>query len=302
MTAPTHLTRIVALAAALSRRDPDAAAATFEEMAAQFGVSAGQIAEDLQTLTLLDGDSDHDWLLSLTVWQQGASVSLSSQGPFRRPIRLTPDEALALGIALLDAPGGSEIATRLAATGADPPSHPPFAGGTTAATDVAARLSRAAAERRVVAVRYVAADESDPVAWTLEPHQTVEWQGRSYCVAWCRETRDWRHFRGDRVVEARVQDEAFVPRADFEPVERPEDLFRPAPDAVDDVRVRFTPAAARWARERWPAHALLPDGSVEVVFRSASPDWLIRRVLEFGPEAVVVGPEAYRRLMRRAAS
>lgn len=299
MTAPAQLTRIVALVAELSRRAEDGRGTpTLADLAAAFGVSAGQIAEDVQMVTVLGESADQDWTLSLQVWQQGEHLSLSSRGPFQRPIRLTPDEALALGIALLDAPGGPEIATRLAATGADPP--PASAGGS--GGDPMTRLSRATAERLVVAVRYVAADESEPVAWTLEPHQLVEWQGKDYVVAWCREIEERRHFRGDRFVEVHVLEERFVPRAEIEPVERPEDLFRPAPACVEEVRVRFTPAAARWARERWPGYQPLPDGSVEVVFRSASPDWLARRVLEFGAEAEVIAPELYRRFLRTSVS
>jgi len=44
----------------------------------------------------------------------------------------------------------------------------------------------------------------------------------------------------------------------------------------------------------------LPDGAVLVRFDASSPEWLTRRVLEFGADAEVVEPSHYRDAVRRA--
>ena len=72
--------------------------------------------------------------------------------------------------------------------------------------------------------------------------------------------------------------------------------------AVEQVRVRFSPRVARWIRERYPRCEVQEDGSVVVTFLATSVEWLVRRVLEYGPDAEVLGPGAYREAVRRAVA
>lgn len=92
----------------------------------------------------------------------------------------------------------------------------------------------------------------------------------------------------------------FERRPDFQPVTNPAELFRANQDAVDRVRVRFSARVSRWVRERYPDCKPQPDGSVIVTFQASSMDWLVQRVLEYGPDAELVGPEEYREAVRRA--
>jgi predicted DNA-binding transcriptional regulator YafY len=78
------------------------------------------------------------------------------------------------------------------------------------------------------------------------------------------------------------------------------DLFRAPPAAIQRVRVRFSRSAARRVRERYPECQDAGDGAVVVTFQASSVDWLVRRVLEYGPDAEVVEPAAYREAIRRA--
>lgn len=305
MSAADRFTRIVALVAELTRAEARGEPApTLAELARAHGVGERDIAADLRTLTLLGEHADADWLLSLSVWQQDDRVSITSAGPFRRPVRLSAEERLAVQVALALDPGGAPLARRFAALwagraaeasaprGADPRAPDP-------GEDLATVVRRATRERRELLLRYAGEGDREARDWRLEPHQMAEYRGRVYLIAWAHDVAAWRHFRLDRALGAAIGERRFEPRADFAPMERPEDVFRPGGE-LDRVTVRFAPALARWVRDRYPDHEAQPDGSVLVRFQTANRDWLVRRVLEYGPGAEVVDPPGYRAAVRRA--
>jgi proteasome accessory factor C len=120
-------------------------------------------------------------------------------------------------------------------------------------------------------------------------------------VAWAEDVGAWRHFRLDRIFAVRMTESRFEPRLDFQPMVKPRDAFRPS-GATDHVTVRFRPDAAPWVTEFYTEHRRDEDGSVTVQFEATSADWLVRRVLEFGADAEVVGPVEYRAAVARAVA
>ncbi len=300
MTAEEQLTRIVQLVGELTAVErAGGPAPSLGELAARFDVTPDQISADLATLTLLGEHADAEWLLSLSVWQQGDRVGVTSAGPFQRPLVFSPDERVAVQAALALDPDGTGLAARFAALWSR---RTPAAGGTEPPIeDPAQVVRRSAAAREKVALWYAGEGETAASEWTIEPHQVVDYRGRHYAVSWSELTADWRHFRLDRIIAARATGR-FAPRPDFQPVDRPEDLFRVDPKLVDRVEVRFSPKVARWVKERYPTWRLEADGSVVVTLPVSSEAWLVRRVLEYGAEAEVVGPERYRAAVRRAVA
>jgi len=303
-TAADRLNRLVSLVADLTRRERDGTPApTLADLARRYGVTVADIRTDLRTLTLLGDDPNADWLLSLRVWQEGNRVSLASHGPYRRPIRFTPDEALALSVGL--ACERSEVcealARRLAALQSGDPDDPPVALAAPG-SDVVDLLRRCVPARRRVEILYTGDGDRAGAARVIDPYQVVSSDGHTYVVAWCERANGWRHFRLDRVLDALPADGTFEARTDFAAVESGEDVFQEPDGGADDVRVRFTPAVARWIRERHPDAERAPDGSVVVTYRVANPHWLVRHVLEYGPDAEVLGPEAYREAMYAAVA
>ena len=300
MRATEQFARIVSLVAELSRRDqaPDESVA-LDDLAAEHDVSAADIAADIRALTVLGEDADADWLLSLQVWQQGDRVAISSRGPFRRPVRLSPEEQLAVQVALaMDSEGGA-LARRLGAHWSGertPPASQPEQPDTPA--DV---IRDAIHEHKGLEIDY--AGETDAAIRTrvIHPYQMVEMGMRTYIVAFTPDVDAWRHFRLDRVSAVRPADVAFVMRHDFEPIASGSDTFR-VRERVDRVTVRFRAGAAPWATEYFTEHEVLPDGSVNVPFPASSTEWLTRRVLEFGTDAMIVDPPAYRDALRRAVA
>lgn len=301
MSASEQLNRIVQLVAELTRREREAhPPATLNELAERFGTTVGQIESDIRTLTLLGDDPGADWLLSLRVSQEGETVRLSSGGPFRRPIRFTPDEALALEVGLATEPDGAKLGKTLAGLFAHLGDHELPVAVAPAAPSLGDFFLWAAAHSNCVEILYAGEGAPTGSARVIQPHQVVGFEGRTYVVAWCERVRQWRHFRLDRVVDAMATGRAFTPRDDFQPVHRPASIFREPDDGANDVRVMFSAAIARWMLERYPEAAQRSDGSAVVTYRVADVQWLVRRVLQYGPEAQVLEPEAYREAVKRA--
>ncbi len=160
LTAVEQMNRIVSLVAELSRREREGSApATLSELAEAHGVSVGQIQRDIRTLTLLGDDPDAEWLLSLRVSQQGAEVWLSSGGPYRRPVRFTPDELLAVQVGLAtecdETPAlAGELACALAVEDGAADQPPVVLVGPAAEASVIGLVQRASAERRRLEILY----------------------------------------------------------------------------------------------------------------------------------------------------
>ena len=299
MTAEKQFTRIVSLVAELSKRARNGdGEIALGDLARAHDVRAEDITKDLVDLTTIsEQHAEADWMLSLSVTQQHDRISLSSAGPFRRPVLLSPEERLAIKVALAVDPEGAALAARFAALekGRKVPASSP-----SAAPDERLTLLRIAArDRREVAVSYTAEGERLPVEWLLEPHQIAQSNGRTYIVAWTGE--DWRHFRLDRVLSVSATGRVFEPRSDFVALQNPGDVFKPGLE-MDKVTVRFSATIAPGIVERYPVHTKTPDGRVDVVFTTASPEWLARKILEYGRDAEVVNPERYRLAVRRAVA
>jgi predicted DNA-binding transcriptional regulator YafY len=82
--------------------------------------------------------------------------------------------------------------------------------------------------------------------------------------------------------------------------------FKVMHDEVYTVKVRISPAWARWVGEKiWHESQKAKkngDGSLELSFRVAGLDEIKRWVLSFGPEAVVLEPEKLKEMVRKDLS
>jgi predicted DNA-binding transcriptional regulator YafY len=302
MGAVTQLDRIVSLVAELSRLErEDEEGRPLAALGRRYGVNGRQIAEDIRALTTLCDHADAEWLLSVRAWQQEDRVSVSSRGPFRRPVKLLPDEALALQVALAMDPKGKALAARLASAHSAATVTP--AERAERPADLESLFAAAAANCDSVEILYAGEGDRAGQRDVIHPHELVSFKHRTYVHAWSVGAAGWRHYRLDRFLDALVTRERFERRSDLQPMKGRDDLFRAAPAMrLDRVRVRFSPRIARWIRERYPRHQDEADGAVVVTFTVSSVDWLVRRVLEYGSEAEVLAPKAYREAMRRAVA
>src|SRR5687768_9786060 len=168
MSAADRFNRIVSLVAELTRDERAGRdAPSLSALAERHGVSVKDLTADIRTLTLLGDHADADWLLSLRIWQQEDEVSITSAGPFRRPVRLSPEEQLAIQMALALDPDGAALASRLAslwagesASRAAAPTENPIA-----------IIRRAAREHVTLELDYAGESERSVRTRRIQPHQ-----------------------------------------------------------------------------------------------------------------------------------
>lgn len=263
--------------------------------------SPGTLQGDLTVLLDLT-DRYKPWLASLSVLITADGFTLGSRGAFRRPLRLSRDEALALVVGLAGARGGRELAARLWNGFGTAPElgavETTWALGPTPGAQVAQTLSlarQARDERKKVELHYCGSD-GEPSRRVVHVHQVVQAGGAWYLIAWCEKARGTRHFRAERILEIRPREESFVPRRELKRVRAARALL--AADQAPTATVAFQPRIARWIREKYPAGKPAPDGRYLVQLPVADPRWLAREVLQYGADAEVLEPAGMRELVR----
>src|SRR5688572_12197493 len=299
--------------------------ASLAELAAELGVPEERLLRDIGEVTAradyLEPPVDIDILIEedrVTVW---------TTAEFRRPVKLTPREALALtlGLRLLADGAAAERAGKLRVLAARLDQALADGTATRFSEDFAlgagdpsgeghlAILQEAARERRPCRLRYLKPADVEPEPRELQPYALVHAGGRWYALGYSPESDGVRAFRLDRILAVTPIDGSFAVPEDFDPRDYIDrggiagGIFRA--DQTVDVTVRYSPRIARWIQEAARAGradaggrsaiATHADGSVDVVHRVADPGWLVRHVLYHGPDAEVVGPPEIRDLMHQ---
>lgn len=299
-TAVAQTPRLVELIAWLSQSD-SAKPVTYGAAAKHLGTTPETVRADLNALVELSGEHK-DWLASLRVAILAETFVVHSQGAFRRPTHFTGEEGLALQLGLSAVSRGKEIAGKFAKALRRPPAadnEQAFAIGAAPSAElegVLALARRARDERKKLEVLYCG-PAREPSRRIVHVHQIVEASGRWYVVAWCEKVAAFRHFRADRILEARLLEQDFRPQVLFKPVVEARELL--AADETVPAQVAFSKKIARWLKERYPRGREQADGRYVVSFHVADPAWFVRELLQYGSEAEVLGPEGLRETVRR---
>jgi len=169
-------------------------------------------------------------------------------------------------------------------------------------TEIAAVVSRAIANRRLLSFEYYKENEDEFSTRLVEPYALINGREGWYVASFDPSRDDVRHFRLDRFKSAIVTDERFEPRPDVDPAADVDGWPRTGEvPASRRARVWISPERARWAREERVVVGELPDGAVIVELGFAGIDWLVREVLKEAGDAVVLEPEDARAAVRAAA-
>lgn len=282
------------------------------DVASVFAISEQQLRADLDLLFVcgLPGYAPGDLI---DVSYEGDRITVSNAEEFERPLRLSPDEALALVVAarsLAAVPGLSEgealtraIAKLESALG---PDVEPDADRVTVVLDAEGelleRLRGALTQRHRVHLRYLSAGRGDVTERDVDPMRVLNVDGRWYVEGWCHRAEDVRLFRLDRILSAEVLSVAAAVPAGAHSRDLSEGLFRPAP-GDQAVVLDLTPSAV-WISDYYPCEdvAELPDGGQRVTLRARDLQWLSRLALQLGPAVRVVAPESLREDVRAAAA
>jgi predicted DNA-binding transcriptional regulator YafY len=283
------------------------------ELSEAIGTDARTLVRDLRTLVDRNAPEPAGWYEPITLTLDADSVRLERPSYFRRPMALTNDElrALDLALAILRQEAGpdehgliDEARARLVRIAAAPDAEP----NTSHAVHLGAHDEEAAARRRqldaciidhcIAELDYQRAGDAAPQSRQVQPLGFVFASGVWYLIAGTVPDGDLRVFRFDRIAAVRRTDASFSPPEDFvlDAVLRDGRVFVGA--ASEEVHVRYGPRIARWITER---EGIAPgeDGSVQVVYPLADPEWALRHVLQYGPDAEITAPENLRALARQ---
>lgn len=303
--APGQLARLLQLIPAIA----DGEEHPLDEIAKRAGLDRRALQADLRALSERYDDPG-GFVEGVQIFLEPDRVSLLASA-FDRPMRLTRAElgALELGLALLrrerprEEHRAIEGATfRLRQAIAELPAGwdgPERMGELGSDADLAhfRALQLARQRRRKVRLSYRKVGAARAGRRTVCPFALAFASGRWYLIARCEPGEAIRIFRLDRVEEVETLDQGFELPDSFAPdryLENGKAFYAEKPETL---RVRYGPAIARWIAER-EGKPLAADGSLTVEHPLADPEWAVRHVLQYGPDAEVVEPASVRRELR----
>lgn len=266
------------------------------EAAADLGVTEQQLRDDLELLWVcgLPGYGPGD-LIDMAF--DGDRVTITYDAGMNRPLRLTPDEALALVVALrmlAETPGVADrgaIDRALAKLEAAAGQPAPVAVRMPGDPDRLTRIREAVATGRALRITYYAATRDRIGSRVVDPLRVVMIDGHGYLEAWCRQAGETRRFRVDRIDALTVLDEPAAPPPDARPAPIEGRIFQPGAD-LPLVTLRVG-RGARWVTEYYPCERVEQSEAGWVVsLRVTDLDWAQRLVLGLGPEVTVLAPAA----------
>lgn len=274
---------------------------TVGEVCRRFGMEEDELLAELDLVFLcgvhpFTPDSLMDVLIEEgRVWIRYADY-------FDRPLRLTPEEGLALvaaGSALADAPGADPngpvaraLAKVAAVLGVEPGETLDVHLGA-APPETLSMLQEAVSEHRQVELDYYTYGRDERARRVVDPYAVYAAEGAWYLSGFCHRAGAVRRFRLDRIAEARRLDVTFEGGEDAPGSSI--SVFEPGPD--DPRVVLDLSARARWVAEQYPVEAVEErgNGRLRVTLVAGERAWLERLLLRLGPDAeVVAGAEGVR--------
>ncbi|WP_433825316.1 helix-turn-helix transcriptional regulator [Actinoplanes sp. CA-015351] len=266
------------------------------EAAGDLGVTEKQLREDLELLWVcgLPGYGPGD-LIDMAF--DGDRVTISHDAGIDKPLRLNPDEALALVVALrmlAETPGiGTRDAIERALAKIE------SAAGDLADAPVAVRLP--ANQKKLEEVRsavdsghallltYYTAARDETSERVVDPMRMLMVGGTAYLEAWCRRAEGTRMFRVDRIDAFSELAEPSVPPLEAIPQDVSAGVFRPGPE-LPLVTMRVG-RGSRWITEYYPVEQVQRDGAEWLVtMRVTDLGWAQRFLAGQGRDVTVLGP------------
>src|SRR5271165_1608545 len=310
---PERFARLVTLASILIEAGRAGRPVKMDDVRERLQLSDEELREDLGVLNVVNFGGG-SYVLYAEINEQEGEIEVDPEpysDNFDRPARLLPVEAKAL-VAAIDLlgehiPEGSLTSARtkiVAALGEDPMEQglqvAPTAGDD---SDVARLASKAIVQRRMIELDYYKENEDELSRRRVEPYALTNGREGWYLACFDPDRDGVRHFRLDRIKEARVAEEKFRPRPEVDPAAEVDGWLRTGEvEASRSARVWVSPERARWAREARRVVEEWSDGAVVVELSFAGVDWLVREVLREAGDAAVLAPEDAREAVRAAVA
>jgi proteasome accessory factor C len=289
VSASERLRRLLALIPWLA----DHPGAAIGEICTRFEIAPDQLREDLEVVWMVGlPPYTPDQLIDVVIEDDRVWLHLGDF--FASPLRLTPDQALALvtaGNTLAATPGSDPdgplergLAKLAASLGLRPEEAMDIHLGD-AESESLATLRAAVRDRHRVEIDYYSYGRDELTTRRIDPRQVVADQGQWYVAGWCHRAEGERLFRVDRIRAIRSTGEHFD--AEREPAAVGYDFD---PDGTT-VQLRLSPAV-RWVLDQYPTISVEEedddDGHALVTLAVSARPWLERLLLRLGRDADVL--------------
>jgi proteasome accessory factor BC len=305
---PERFARLVTLAGLLIGAAREGTRLEVSRVLDELNVSIEELREDLDVLNVVNFGGG-TYVLYAEIDGDEIEVDPDTYGDnFARPARLLPLEAKAL-VAAIDLFGdhlpqsGLQSAREkiVAALGHDPSEEGLEIAPGGDDSEVVRTVNEAIRRRRVLELQYYKENEDEFTKREVEPYQLVNGPEGWYLGCFDLAREDTRHFRLDRMKEARSTRREFKPREGIEERLGEQEWLSHGEVATAGVaRVWVAPERARWLREERTVVEELADGAVVVELPYGSRDWLVREVLKGVGDLVVLEPEEAREAVAKA--
>jgi len=266
---------------------------TVAEIAERFDYSEERLLDDLTNVLFMVGTYPFtpDQLVEVLVEDDRVWIHYAEY--FARPLRLTPDQALALvtaGSSLLAVPGADPDGPlarglgKIAATLGVTPGADIDVDLGNASPEVLATVRGAIAGRNRLHIEYYGYNRDEVTERLVDPYRMTSDEGQWYLLAHCHRAEGERLFRLDRIQAIALTMETFDAPATVPGVS----VFEPNPD--DPRVVLDLTAEARWVPQAYPAEEVseLDNGGLRVTLAISAIPWLARLLLRLGPEVTLV--------------
>jgi proteasome accessory factor C len=307
---PERFARLVTLAGLLIGAAREHSRLSVGTVAEELNVSRDELREDIDVLNVVNFGGG-TYVLYAEIDGDEIEVDPDTYGDnFARPARLLPLEAKAL-VAAIDLfgdhlPQASLSTARqkiVEALGHDPSQEGLEIAPGRDDSDVVRTVNDAIERRRVLELHYYKENEDEFVKREVEPYQLVSGPEGWYLGCYDLGRSDTRHFRLDRMKEARLTRRSFEPREGTDGrLAEQEWLVHGEVGSAGVARVWVSPERARWLREERTVVEELADGAVVVELPYGSVDWLVREILKGVGDLVVLEPDAARKAVLAAVS
>ena len=261
------------------------------EVCSRFDISERQLRKDLDTLGYVS-TYPHTFDTMNEVIFHGDRVEIIPGPYFRRPLKLTPAQALSViaaakaasSIRGADDDGPLQRALRklesTVVSGSGRMIEVELGNADSGVLDV---VQRGAAEGRQVEIDYYSFHRDDRSVRVIDPYRVTHRDGTWNVIAHCHTADGLRQFRVDRIVSATLLEDAFTKRAGVDD----ERVYAPSP-ASPRVVLRLRPDAA-WVADAVPHDAVEAhgDGSLSLTLAVDSDVWFARLMVGLGPSAAI---------------
>jgi proteasome accessory factor BC len=296
---PERFARLVTLAGLLIEAAREERRLDVADVCEELKVSEAELREDISVLNVVNFGGGTYVLYAEVIGSQ-IEVDADAYGDsFARPARLLPLEAKAL-VAAIDLFGdhlpqaGLQSARRKITRALG---HDPSEEGLEIATlgddsEIVRIVNKAIASRRVLELHYYKENEDQFTKREVEPYRLANGPEGWYVGCWDLGREDVRHFRLDRIKEAKLSGRGFQARPEVEEMPGLESwLTNGEVEDAKVARVWVSPERARWIREERTVVEELADGAVTVELPYAGAAWLVREVLKGAGDLVVLEPQ-----------